>query len=206
MKKIILIGGGSCSGKTTLSQIIQGILGEKTLIISQDNYFIDYSCLSEHELENENFDQPQAFKLGELLNDVVLLCSNQIAYVPLYDFKKRNASMHIIDGSKVEYIIIEGIMAMYISQINEMANLKIFVDTDMDIMLARRVQRDGQERFFDLNSTIKRYLRFVRVGYIKYILPTKIEADIVVNGNSTFDVIFIKDILNKFSINSPEPF
>ena len=185
MKTVILISGGSCSGKTTLANVICDIVGtNNAIIISQDNYFIDYSNFTEAELESENFDIPSAFRLNDLAKDVESIICNKKTLLPCANLSAK-------------YIIIEGIMGFQCQYLNEIADLKIFVDTDMDIMLVRRLKRDGKERYFDFESTINRYVHFVREGYKKYILPLKELADIVIEGNQSFIQLDIKKHLSK---------
>ena len=187
MKKVILISGGSCSGKTTLANAICDIVDtNNAIVISQDNYFIDYSNFTEKELEQENFDIPSAFRLNDLAKDVESIICNNETQLPIYDFKYRKVQNYKSANLSAKYIIIEGIMGFQCQYLNEIADLKIFVDTDMDIMLVRRLKRDGKERFFDFESTLNRYVQFVREGYKKYILPRKELADIVIEGNQSF--------------------
>lgn len=199
MKKIILISGGSCSGKTTLARIICDIIGTRnTIIISQDNYFIDYSHFTEKDLENENFDNPSAFRLAELEEDVKSIICNNKVQLPIYDFKYRCVQKYSDINLSAKFIVIEGIMGFQCQYLNRIADLKIFVNTDMDIMLVRRLKRDGKERFFNFESTIDRYIKFIRVGYKKYILPSKTLADIVIDGNEPFIEKNIAKILDDF--------
>lgn len=199
MKKIILISGGSCSGKTTLAKMICEILGYDNVIqISQDDYFIDYSHYSKKELEQENFDKPSAFMLDKLVEDVEMLLQGKTVNLPRYDFKLHKVHEYkTIIPEKYRYIIIEGIMGFHNHRLNDISCLKIFVNTDMDIMLARRIQRDGKERFFKIESTIHRYLRDVRNGYLNYVLPSLKYADIEVDGNIPFEKKEIMEILYK---------
>lgn len=203
MKKIILIGGGSCSGKTTLANLICNILGNSdSIIISQDNYFIDYSQCSEKELENENFDQPSAFMLSKLVENVDALLQNKKVLLPLYDFQLHKAHEYreVYPMNQYKYIIIEGIMGFQNQYLNDISDLRIFVYTDMDIMLARRIQRDKRERFFHIESTLDRYLKYVRNGYLNYVLPSLKNADVKINGNVPFVKKDIINILNQYGI------
>lgn len=200
MKKIILIGGGSCSGKTTLANLICNILGwNDCIIISQDNYFLDYSQCSEKELEDKNFDQPSAFILSKLVEDIDALLQNKKVLLPIYDFQlhKTHEYREIYPMNQYRYIIIEGIMGFQNQYLNNISDVKIFVNTDMDIMLARRIQRDGKERFFKIESTIHRYLKYVRNGYLKYVLPSSKYADIEIDGNVPFEKKEIMKFLYK---------
>lgn len=198
MKTVILISGGSCSGKTTLANVICDIVGtNNAIVISQDNYFNDYSNFTEAELESENFDIPSAFRLNDLAKDVESIICNKKTLLPVYDFKYRKVESYKCANLSAKYIIIEGIMGFQCQYLNEIADLKIFVETDMDIMLVRRLKRDGKERFFDFESTINRYVHFVREGYKKYILPLKELADIVIEGNQSFIQLDIEKHLSK---------
>lgn len=115
-----------------------------------------------------------------------------------YDFKLHKVHEYKkIKSEEYRYIIIEGIMGFQNQRLNDISCLRVFVNTDMDIMLARRIQRDGKEWFFKIESTIHRYLKYVRNGYLNYILPSLKYADIVIDGNIPFEKKEITEILYK---------
>lgn len=191
---IILITGGSCSGKTSLSHYLANNLSSKALILQLDNYFIDYSIYSQEELESINFDIPEAFRWDALITNVKDICNGQPTKLPIYDFQYKRTGQLIDYSDCPEYIVIEGIMTLENQQLLEMADVKIFVDAPMDIMLWRRISRDGVERYFDVRSTLLRYKNFVRNSYLDYIVPHKETADIVIDGTRQYDKSLIQQI------------
>ncbi len=128
--KLILVGGGSCSGKTFFSSSLSKFLGD-TLILSQDNYFIDYSMYSENELDSINFDIPEAFMTDILINNIKSIVVGKPTMLPLYDFKSHKISQWREYSDTPRYIIIEGIMTFNSDELLKMSNLKIYVDTPM---------------------------------------------------------------------------
>lgn len=193
--KIILITGGSCSGKTSFSNFLSNNLDGQALIIQLDNYFADYSTYSPKELDEINFDIPEAFCWDMLIDNINDICSGQSTQLPEYDFSRRKIGQFYKYSERPDFIIIEGIMSFENLQVFEMASIKIFVDTPLDIMLWRRISRDGIERFFDVNSTLLRYKRFIRNSYINLILPHRETADIVIDGTSDYERNHIHKIM-----------
>lgn len=189
MPKLILVGGGSCSGKTSFSAALSKYLGD-TLILSQDNYFIDYSMYSENELDSENFDIPEAFMTSMLVDNIKDIIAGRKTRLPLYDFKYHKIGEWKEYSDRPKYIIVEGIMTFNSVELMKMAVIKIFIDTPMDIMLWRRVSRDNVERYFNLSSTLNRYIKFVRPSYINYVLSKKNMADMVIDGTSDWQSYF----------------
>jgi uridine kinase len=128
---LILIGGGTCSGKTTIARAIGKKIGDTgTVIISHDNYYLDLSHLSEEESKNINFDHPDAIDHEYLLSDVRKMLGGKSVRIPDYNFitHKRTEGTTFVD--KADVIILEGIFALYYARLLGLADLKIFVDTD----------------------------------------------------------------------------
>ena len=182
---IIGICGGSASGKTTVCrEIIDTLSNKRVVTISQDSF---YRNLTPEENERAfaadfNFDSPDAFDY-EAFEQVVheLKRGNQNIAIPIYDFKT-NAR---VDGESyqlpsADVILIEGILVFYSKSLREAMDMKIFVDTDPDTSLARRIRRDLRERGRDLDSILTQYERFVKPSYDDFITPTKKYADIII--------------------------
>lgn len=185
---LILIGGGTCSGKTTIAGAIGNKIGmEKTIILSHDNYYLDLGHLSPEEIKRVNFDHPDAIDHEYLLSDVRKMLSGIPVQLPDYDFitHRRSAGTDYIYQRDV--IILEGIFALYYQRLLGLADLKIFVDTDADLRLARRIRRDIQERGFDLNTVLDMYIEKVKPSHEAFIEPTKKNADFIVPGEKEFD-------------------
>jgi len=193
---VILICGGSCSGKTMLSNLLSDYLGE-TLVLSLDNYFIDYSLYSEEELEHINFDIPEAFQFEILLRNIFDILDEKSTMLPIYNFENHKIGQWEKYSERPKFIIIEGVMAFEQKELLEMASLKVFIDTPLDIMLWRRVSRDNVERFFDIKSTLNRYINFVRPSYEQLIYPKKILANVIIDGCSAFDRKVLDELAKK---------
>jgi len=183
MSKPFLIGvsGGSASGKTSLCRAIHDCLGPiDSSIISTDSFYKD---LTPEELENVsdyNFDHPNAFDFSEVFSAIQGLVKSQSVSIPVYDYVgyRRTGETQTINPTKV--IIVEGIMALYDKDIRSMYDLKIFVQTDDDERLARRIERDTGTRGRDVYSSISWYRKFVKPAFDDFIAPVMKYADIII--------------------------
>lgn len=194
---LILIGGGTCSGKTTIARAIGRKLGDsRTVIISHDNYYLDLSHLSPEEIKQVNFDHPDAIDHEFLLSDIRKMLSGKAVTIPDYNFitHERTRGVTVIDNPDV--IILEGIFALYYARLLGLADLKIYVDTDPDLRLSRRIKRDIQERGYELDRVLSMYLETVKPSHEAFIAPTKKSADFIVPGEKEFDRVLI--MLNSY--------
>jgi len=188
--RLILIGGGTCSGKTTIARAIgKRIQDLKTVIISHDNYYKDLSHLSSDERAHVNFDHPDSIDVPYLLDDVRAMMLGDAVNVPDYNFAThlREEGNLCIAGADV--IILEGIFALYYPDLLELSDLKIFVDTDPDIRLARRMHRDILDRGRNVESVLDQYLETVKPSHQAFIEPTKKNADVIIPGDKDFDKV-----------------
>jgi len=160
---------------------------ERTVIISHDNYYRDLSHLSDEEIKQVNFDHPDAIDHEYLLSDVRKMLGGKAVQIPDYNFitHKRTSGDTCIDNPDV--IILEGIFALYYARLLGLADLKIFVDTDADLRLARRIQRDIQDRGYELKTVMRMYLDTVKPSHEAFIEMTKKNADFIVPGEKEFD-------------------
>ncbi|XP_037941766.1 uridine-cytidine kinase-like 1 [Teleopsis dalmanni] len=180
---VIGICGGSASGKTTVAQkIIESLDVPWVTLLSMDCF---YKVLNhkQHELalENEyNFDHPDAFDIDLLITVLKKLKEGRKVEVPVYNFVThgRESQTKTMYGANV--IIFEGILTFHSQEILDLLDMKIFVDTDADIRLARRLKRDISQRGRDLKGVLKQYLTMVKPSYANYIAPTMVHADIIV--------------------------
>ncbi|HNX00329.1 MAG TPA: uridine kinase [Candidatus Cloacimonadota bacterium] len=187
---LILIAGGTCSGKTTIAREIGKQLARSSLtIFSHDQYYRDLSHLPKKEQDEVNFDHPDALDYELLISDVKHLVDKKKVVLPDYDFisHKRVPGSVVIDGTDI--IILEGIFSLYYPELVQLANLKVFVDTDADIRLARRIRRDIRERGFTIDSVLRQYMDTVKPMHEIFIEPTKKNADIIVPGGKKFDKV-----------------
>lgn len=186
---IILIGGGTASGKSTLAKLISKSFSEmcvEPLLITTDNYYKDLSHLPIEERAKTNFDEPSAIEHQLLISNLVNLIKGIEVNAPLYDFTTHTRSKNLVKLKPSPVIIVEGLYALYYEELRALGNLKIYVDVPDDIRVIRRILRDINERNRTLNSVIEQYINTVRSMYISYILPTKRFADIVVNGEDIY--------------------
>jgi uridine kinase len=185
MRNGILIGmaGGSGSGKTLVSQRLYEELGsEKVIIIQQDSYYKELSHLDLEERKKQNFDHPDALDEELLMRHLNDLLTGKYVNQPIYDFtlhtrkkETKRIGIHII-------IILEGILVLHNPKLRELMDIKVYVDTDDDIRLIRRLKRDIKERGRSLDSVIEQYEKSVRPMYLQFVEPSKRYADIIVPG------------------------
>ncbi|XP_012295932.1 uridine-cytidine kinase-like 1 isoform X4 [Aotus nancymaae] len=181
------LGGGSASGKTTVARmIIEALDVPWVVLLSMDSF---YKVLTEQQQEqaahnNFNFDHPDAFDFDLIISTLKKLKQGKSVKVPIYDFTthSRKKDWKTLYGANV--IIFEGIMAFADKTLLELLDMKIFVDTDSDIRLVRRLRRDISERGRDIEGVIKQYNKFVKPAFDQYIQPTMRLADIVVPRGS----------------------
>ncbi|XP_064132463.1 uridine-cytidine kinase-like 1 isoform X9 [Loxodonta africana] len=184
---VIGLGGGSASGKTTVARmIIEALDVPWVVLLSMDSF---YKVLTRQQQEqaahnNFNFDHPDAFDFDLIISTLKKLKQGKSVKVPIYDFTthSRKKDWKMLYGANV--IIFEGIMAFADKTLLELLDMKIFVDTDSDIRLVRRLRRDISERGRDIEGVIKQYNKFVKPAFDQYIQPTMRLADIVVPRGS----------------------
>ncbi|KAG0380637.1 MAG: uracil phosphoribosyltransferase-domain-containing protein [Linnemannia gamsii] len=181
---IVGIAGGSASGKTSVAQrIIKNLNVPWVVLLSMDSFYKDLTP-EEIEIASRNdwdFDSPNSYDYDLLLETVTKLKEGKMVDVPIYDFethKRVPNKVNTVYGANV--IIFEGIFGLYDKKVLDMMDLKVFVDTDVDICLARRIKRDVAERGFDVAGVLKLYERFVKPSYDNYVYPTKKNADVVI--------------------------
>ncbi|GMI93972.1 uridine kinase/uracil phosphoribosyltransferase 1, uridine/cytidine kinase 1, URIDINE KINASE-LIKE 1 [Hibiscus trionum] len=179
---VIGVSGGTASGKTTVcDMIIQQLHDHRVVLVNQDSF---YRGLTAEELKcvhKYNFDHPDAFDTEQLLDCVLTLKSGQSVQVPIYDFKhhqRSSDSFRQVNASDV--IILEGILVFHDQRVRNLMNMKIFVDTDADVRLSRRIRRDTVERGRDVSSVLEQYAKFVKPAFDDFILPSKKYADVII--------------------------
>lgn len=183
MSKPIVIGvsGGTGSGKSTVAKaIFESLPSENILIIEQDAYYRDQSDLTLEERIKTNYDHPLAFDTSLLIEHVKQLCAYEAIEKPIYNFAKHNREQATITVEPREIIIIEGIMILEDKNLRDLMDIKIFVDTDADVRIIRRITRDINERGRTLDSVIDQYLTTVKPAHDQFIEPYKKFADIII--------------------------
>lgn len=181
--KPIIIGvtGGSGSGKTSVSRaIFNNFPDHSIMMLEQDSYYKDQSNLSFEERLNTNYDHPFAFDNDLLIQHVEELLNYKAIEKPVYDYVAHTRSQATIIQEPKEVIILEGILILEDEHLRELMDIKVYVDTDDDIRIIRRIKRDMEERGRTLDSVIEQYLTVVKPMYHQFIEPTKRYADIIV--------------------------
>jgi uridine kinase len=183
MNKPIVIGiaGGTGSGKSTVARaIFKSLPDENILIIEQDAYYRDQSELTFSERVKTNYDHPLAFDTALLIEHVEKLKRFEPIEKPIYNFSNHNREKDTIHVEPRDIIVLEGIMILEDLRLREQMDIKIFVDTDADVRIIRRITRDIQERGRTLESVIDQYLTTVKPAHDQFIEPTKKYADIII--------------------------
>ena len=182
MEDILVIGiaGGSGSGKTTLMKnIIQRFEGQIT-VLSHDNYYKRHDELEYEERCKLNYDEPAALETDLMARQLDQLRQGQAIDCPVYDFTVHNRSDETIRILPQKVIIVEGILIFENEELRNLMDIRIFVDTDADIRLCRRVKRDVNKRGRTLESVLTQYQETVKPMHEKYVEPSKKYADMVV--------------------------
>ena len=181
MKPLVIgIAGKSGSGKTTLAQELVNSYNNDITIIRLDDYYKSQDHLDVVQRTLTNYDHPDAFDWDLLSNDLALLIEGKSINKPIYDYvtHTRSKEYEIITPTKV--IIIEGIFVLLEEKLRNLLDVKIYVDTDSDECIIRRITRDMNERGRDLDSIIKQYLECVKPMAEQFIEPTKKYADVII--------------------------
>ncbi|WP_174613889.1 uridine kinase [Virgibacillus ihumii] len=178
---VIGVAGGSGSGKTTVTRSICQRFADKTiLVIEQDYYYKDQSHLPFEERLNTNYDHPLAFDNDLLISHLHDLMNQKSIKKPVYDYKVHTRSNEVIPVEPKEVIILEGILILEDPRLVDLMDIKVFVDTDSDVRIIRRLLRDIKERGRTLDSVIDQYVNNVRPSHLQFVEPTKRYADIII--------------------------
>ncbi len=182
MKRMIIgIAGGTGSGKTTVGNAIIDQLNQKeVVIISQDCYYLDRSDLPPAEREKINYDHPDAFDNCLLISHLKQLMAGKPIERPVYSYVTHSRLKETVPIQPVRVVILEGIMVLVDSNLRELMDIKIYVDTDADVRFIRRLTRDIEERGRSVNSVIQQYVNVVRLMHMEFVEPSKRSANIIV--------------------------
>ncbi|GGA69055.1 uridine kinase [Ornithinibacillus halotolerans] len=206
---VIGVAGGSGSGKTSVTKSICQRFSDKTiLVIEQDYYYKDQSHLPFEERLETNYDHPLAFDNDLLIQHVRSLLNHKSINKPVYDYKLHTRSKEVIKVEPKDVIILEGILILEDPRLVDLMDIKVFVDTDADLRILRRMVRDIKERGRSIDSVIDQYLNSVRPMHLQFVEPTKRYADIIIpEGGENYvaiDIMATKiaQILSKSNKNS----
>ncbi|PYI55866.1 uridine kinase [Paenibacillus flagellatus] len=178
---MIGIAGGTGSGKTTVAEKLVEALGEEQVaLLSQDSYYADNRHLSMAERENVNYDHPDAMDGELLLTHLRRLREGNPVEVPVYDFSTHSRVERTVTVTPRRVVILEGILIFADPAIRQELDIKVFVDTDADVRVLRRIARDIQERGRTIDSVFQQYLNTVKPMHDAFVEPSKRYADLIV--------------------------
>lgn len=203
LKKCILIGvaGGSGSGKTTVAQnLVKAFKAEDAVLVEQDAYYRELKGMSLEERAKVNFDHPDSIEFELLKEHLKSLTNGKGIKRPIYNFSKHMREKETVDIEPSKIIIVEGILIFAVPEIRELFDVKIFVDTDADEMILRRIERDMKERGRDFESIKNQYLNTVKPMYLEFCEPSKRYADVIIprGGENKVAIEMVINNLKKF--------
>jgi uridine kinase len=178
---ILGVAGGSGSGKTTVvSRIIEKIGEDNILLLQHDSYYRDLGHLSLDERKKQNFDHPTALETELMIRHIGALKEGYQIELPVYDFVAHTRSDETIKTAPKKIILVDGILIFAEPELRKQMDIKLFVDTDDDVRLLRRLKRDITERGRDLEGVLNQYEKFVRPMHLEFVEPSKRYADIII--------------------------
>lgn len=190
MKKVVVIGvsGGSASGKTTVANRIKQECKDSVELLSHDFYYLPHDDLLFEDRVKLNYDHPNAFDTYRLINDIKQLKQFKAIQRPVYSYTVHTRLSETVKVNPAKVIILEGFMIFENPELRELMDIKIFVDTDADERLIRRIVRDVNERGRTLESVITQYINTVKPMHEQFVEPYKKYADIIIPRGGMNDV------------------
>ncbi|HIT32369.1 MAG TPA: uridine kinase [Candidatus Enterenecus stercoripullorum] len=177
---IIGIAGGTGSGKTTLTRKLQETFGPDVSVVYHDNYYKRHDGMTYTQRAALNYDHPDAFDTVLMVEHLRQLLDGRSVQCPVYDYTVHNRSDETIEVRPTKVMIVEGILIFENKSLRDLMDIKIFVDTDADVRILRRILRDVKERGRSLDSVISQYLTTVKPMHEQFVQPSRQYADIVV--------------------------
>jgi uridine kinase len=178
---LIGIAGGSASGKSLVtSTLIENLGSREVVMVEQDSYYKDFASLTVEERARLNFDHPDAFDRELLLDQMETLLRGQPIEKPTYDFTRHTRLPQTVRVEGHRVIVLEGILVLEDPALRKLMDIKVFIDTDADVRLIRRIRRDTVERGRSLESILTQYEESVRPMHQQFVEPSKRYADIII--------------------------
>lgn len=200
MKKdicIVGIAGGSASGKTTIVNNIKELFQNDIELISHDNYYLSNDDKTMEERVKLNYDHPSSFDTYKMIEDVKKLKEGEIIYRPVYDYTQHTRAKEVVEVHPKKVIILEGILILEDPRLRDLMDIKVFVDTDADERLMRRILRDTKERGRSVESVLSQYVNTVKPMHEQFVEPSKKHADIIIprGGENTTGIHILQEHL-----------
>lgn len=177
---IIGIAGGSGSGKTTLVERLCEQFGEDVSVLTHASYYTPRPDLTDEERDGLNLDHPASFDTDRLISDLEDLIAGKTVQVPVYDFAIQDRLEEARTLSPTKIILVEGMLILENKALRNLLDIKLFVDTDDDVRLLRRILRDTRERGRSLDEVAERYLATVKPMHQQFVEPSKRYADVII--------------------------
>ena len=178
---LIGIAGGTGSGKTTLAdKLVDSFGSDEVSILRHDNYYKRHDEMTYDERSKLNYDHPDAFDTELLCEHIQMLKEGKAIEMPVYDYTVHNRSNEVVVVEPAPVIVLEGILIFAEQSLCDLMDIKVFVDTDADVRILRRILRDVKERERSLDSVISQYLTTVKPMHEQFVEPSKRRADIII--------------------------
>ena len=195
MKDVIVIGvaGGSASGKTTVAFRLKEEFQEDVELLCHDSYYLAHDDMPFEERVKINYDHPNAFDTERMINDIKALKEGRPINCPVYSYSEHNRTSETVRVNSTKVIVVEGFLIFENKELRDLMDIKIFVDTDADERLVRRILRDVKERGRNLESVITQYIDTVKPMHEQFVEPTKKHADLIIprGGENTVALEFV---------------
>lgn len=190
------VAGGTGSGKTTLTRALLDRFSGHSSVVFMDNYYKDQSHLTWDERVVTNYDAPEAFDVELMAEHLRQLRAGQAIDCPVYNFAEHNRAAETIRVEPSPVLVIEGILLFALPELTEQLDLKLFVDTDADVRILRRIQRDVVERGRSLTSVEEQYLKTVKPMHELYVDPSKRSADLIIPEGGR-NIVALDTLINR---------
>ncbi|MFN1835891.1 uridine kinase [Balneola sp. MJW-20] len=204
---IIGVAGGSGSGKTTVVNYICEQFGTENLLrLEHDSYYRDLKHIPFEERVKQNFDHPSSLETELMIRHIQALMEGYEVEIPKYDFSNHIRMDESIPAVPTDVILIDGILIFTEQDLLDLMDVKIFVDTDDDVRLLRRLRRDIEERGRTVNGVLDQYEKFVRPMHLEFVEPSKRYADIIIprGGQNTVALEMVSALINNKMSFSPD--
>ena len=182
MRDVIVIGiaGGTCSGKSTLIQKIKDEFGDTITMLSHDFYYTAHNDIPFEDRKKLNYDHPDSFDTDLMIGHIKQLINGETIERPVYDFTIHNRIDETVTVRPSKVIVVEGILIFENKELRDMCDIKVFIDTDADVRIIRRIVRDVSERGRTLESVVTQYLTTVKLMHEQFVEPSKKYVDVII--------------------------